>query len=92
MLGYYDPKKALTLKVDSSKDESEHAWCKRVRPIAFASKSLTETEKGYAQIEKELYAILIGLKRFHQFTYGRRIYGTFWSQANICYNEEANHG
>ena len=31
------------------------------------------TEKGYALIEKELYAILIGLKRFHQFTYGRRV-------------------
>ena len=43
------------------------------RPIAFASKSLTQAEIGYAQIEKELLAILFGCKRFHQYTYGRRV-------------------
>lgn len=42
-------------------------------PIAYASKSLTQTETGYAQIEKELLAILFGCKRFHQFTYGRPV-------------------
>ena len=42
-------------------------------PIAFASKSLTQAEIGYAQIEKELLAILFGCKRFHQYTYGRRV-------------------
>ena len=43
------------------------------RPIAFASKSLTQTEVGYAQIEKELLAIVFGLKRWNQFTYGRKV-------------------
>ena len=42
-------------------------------PIAFASKSLTQTEVGYAQIEKELLAIVFGLKRWNQFTYGRHV-------------------
>lgn len=41
--------------------------------IAFASKSLTPTEQHYAQIEKELYAILFGCKKFHQYVYGRKI-------------------
>ena len=43
------------------------------RPIAFASKSLSQTEVGYAQIEKELLAIVFGLKRWSQFSYGRHV-------------------
>ena len=43
------------------------------RPVAFASKSLTQTEVGYAQIGKELLAIEFGLKRWNQFTYGRHV-------------------
>lgn len=34
---------------------------------------LTETEENYAQIEKELYAVLFGCKRFHQYLYGRQV-------------------
>ena len=59
--------------MDSSKDGLGACLMQEGRPIAFASKSLTETEKGYAQIEKELYAIHFGLKRFHQMTYGRHV-------------------
>ena len=43
------------------------------RPIAFASKSLIQTEIGYEQIEKELLAIAFGLKRWNQLTYGRHV-------------------
>ena len=43
------------------------------QPIAYASKRLTKTEQGYAQIEKELLGILFGCKRFHQYTYARPI-------------------
>ena len=73
VLAYYDPKKELTLEVDSSKDGIGACLMQENRPIAFASKSLTQAETGYAQIEKELLAILFGCKRFHQYTYGRRI-------------------
>ena len=73
VLAYYDPKKELTLEVDSSKDGIGACLMQENRPIAFASKSLTQAEIGYAQIEKELLAILFGCKRFHQYTYGRRV-------------------
>ena len=43
------------------------------KPIAYASKSLTQTECMYAQKQKELVAILYGCKRCHKFTYGREI-------------------
>ena len=45
----------------------------RGRPIAFALKSLTPAEIAYAQVGKELNAILFACRRFHQFTYGRRV-------------------
>lgn len=41
------------------------------RPIAFASKTLNDTEKRYSQIEKEALSIIFGVKKFHQYVYGR---------------------
>ena len=73
VLVYYDPNKELTLEVGSSKDGIGACLMQENRPIAFASKGLTQAEIGYAQIEKELLAILFGCKRFHQYTYGRRV-------------------
>ncbi|MET0104994.1 MAG: RNase H-like domain-containing protein [Sedimenticola sp.] len=73
VLGYYDPSLPLVLEVDASKYGIGCCIMQRGRPIAFASKSLTKTEVGYAQIEKELLAILFGCKRFHQYTYGRQV-------------------
>ncbi|RLU17738.1 hypothetical protein DMN91_009975 [Ooceraea biroi] len=42
------------------------------RVIQYASNSLTETQKKYAQIDKEALAIIFGVKKFHQFLYGNR--------------------
>ena len=40
------------------------------RPIAFASRTLSPSEKNYAQLEKEALSLIFGLKRFHQYLYG----------------------
>ena len=46
------------------------------QPIEFASRTLTETEQRWAQIEKEMLAVVFGLERFDQYTYGRKVYVT----------------
>ena len=42
-------------------------------PITFASKSLTETESRYSNIEREMFGIMFGLERFQQYVYGRHV-------------------
>ncbi len=41
------------------------------KPIAFASRSMSPTEKKYAQLDKEGLAIIFGVKKFHQYLFGR---------------------
>ena len=43
------------------------------RPVAYASRSLTDAESRYAQIEKELLAVQFSLEHFHQFIYGKKV-------------------
>ena len=41
------------------------------QPIAFASRTLAPAEKRYSQLDEEALAIVFGVKRFHQYLYGR---------------------
>ena len=44
----------------------------RLKPVAYASKSLTDAEKRYSNIEHELLAVVFGCIRFHHYLYGRK--------------------
>ena len=41
------------------------------RPIAFASRTLSRAERNYAQLDREVLALVFGVKSFHQYVYGR---------------------
>ena len=69
-LNVFDPKKPITIQNDSSEYAIGSVLLQDDRPVAYASRSLTPTEKNYAQIEKEFLAIIFGLEKFHNYVYG----------------------
>ncbi len=73
VLKYYDPASPLVLQCDSSDHGLGAALLQNDKPVAFASRALTDAERNYAQIEKELLAIVYGTELFHQYTYGRSV-------------------
>ena len=57
ILSYYDPKEELVIQCDASQKGLGAALLQKGKPIAYASRSLTDTETRYAQIEKKMLAI-----------------------------------
>ena len=70
VLCYFDPSKTSTIQADASKHGLGTCLLQQGKPIAYASQSLTSSESNYAQIEKELLAIVFACDEFHQFIYG----------------------
>ena len=58
------------LKVDSSKHGFGAALKQDGKPIEYDCRSLTTTEWRWAQMEKELLSVVVGLERLDQYTYG----------------------
>ena len=65
--------KPLILENDSCEYGLGAAIFQESQPIAYASRTLTDTERRYAQIEKKMLALVYGLEKFHQYTYGRHV-------------------
>ena len=72
-LSFFDPKKQVTLQADSSQNGLGAVLLQDEKPIAYSSRSLTESQKRWAQIEKELLAVVVALERFDQYMYGRPV-------------------
>ena len=70
-LKYYDWSKLVTLQCDASLKGLGACIIQDGQPIAFGSKSLMDTETHYANIERELLAIICGCEKFHTYLYGR---------------------
>ncbi len=69
-LTYFDTQKPTVIQVDASMKGLGAALLQDGKPIAFASKALTEAEQRYANIERELLAVVFGCTRFHTYLYG----------------------
>ena len=73
VLRYYKLAKKVTLQCDSSQFGLGAALLQNGQPVAYASGAVTDAETCYAQIEKELLAIVFVCERFERYVYGRDI-------------------
>ena len=73
VLSYYQPDQPLSIQCDASQKGLGAALIQDGRPVAYASRSLSDTEQRYAQIEKEMLAIMFALVKFNQYTFGRHV-------------------
>lgn len=71
VLSLVDPSKPVKLQVDVSKSGLGACILQDGHSIAYASRSLTQAEGHYAQIEKDLLAVVFGCERFNHYIYGR---------------------
>ena len=72
-LVFYDPKKDLTIQCDASKDGIGACLLQEGQPVAYASRAMISAETRYAQIEKELLAIVFSAEKFKHYIYGRSV-------------------
>ena len=77
LLCLYDKELPLKLACETSSYDVgavlSHVYSdKSERPILYASRTLNIHEKNYSQLDKEGVAIMFGLKKFHQYIYGRK--------------------
>ena len=71
VLKYYNLQEEVTLQCDASQSGLGTALLQNGQPVAYASRALTPTETRYAQIEKELLAIVFACEHFEPYIYGR---------------------
>ena len=71
VLRYYNLNDEVTLQCDASQSGLGAAMLQNGQPVAYASRALTPTETRYAQIEKELLAIVFACEKFDPYIFGR---------------------
>ena len=70
VLAYYNPKKQTMLQTDASIKGLGACLLQEEKPVYFASKALTEAQKGYVAIEIESWlAVAWAMEKFHHFLY-----------------------
>ena len=73
MLEYCNPGEELTVQCDASDKGLGAALMQNGKPVAFASRAFTDPETCYAQIEKEMLAVVYALQKFDQYVCGRPV-------------------
>lgn len=73
VLKFFDVEANIKISVDASSYGLGACVLQNEQPVAYASRSLNTAERNYAQIEKEMLAIVFGLTKFHQYAYGKSV-------------------
>ena len=73
VLAYFDKDKDHIIQTDASKTGLGAVLLQEGQPVAYASRTLTDTERRYSNIEIELLGVVFGLERLHHYTFGKPI-------------------
>jgi len=73
LLTHPDPNEEFVIETDASDYQLGAVIKQKGKPIAYYSRKLTEPQKKYSTIEKELLAILETVEQFRPFLWGRKI-------------------
>ena len=69
VLQFFNPAVSSVIQADASQHGLGACLLQQGKPVAYASRSLSSCECNYAQIEKELLAIVFACGKFHQYIY-----------------------
>ena len=71
-LPYFNPESPTTLQTDASKKGLGAVILQNSKPVMFASRALTGSERNYQNLERECLATIWGIEKFHYFLYGKQ--------------------
>ena len=74
VISFFDTKCSIEIQVDASSRGLCACLIQNKHPISYSSRNLTNGEKDYAQIEKEILAIVYACEKINQFVYGQPIF------------------
>ena len=63
VLAYFDKNKDHIIQTDASKTGLGAVLLQEGQPVVYASRTLTDTERRYSNIERELLGVVFGLER-----------------------------
>ena len=70
VLKYFDATKPVKISVHSSSKGMGAILLQDEHPVTYASKALTSSQQNYAQLEKEMFAIVFDCTTFHEYIFG----------------------
>ena len=70
-LPYFNPKASMILQTDASKKGLGAVLLQNSKPVMFASRALTGSERNYQNLECECLAKIWVMEKFHYFLYGK---------------------
>ena len=71
-LPYFNPESATTLQTNASKKGLGEVILQNSKPVMFASRALTGSERNYQNLERECLVTIWGMEKFHYFLYGKQ--------------------
>lgn len=72
VLQNFDTSLPIVIQCDASKDGLGCCLMQNGKPVSYASRSLTNAEKNFSQIEKELLSVVWATRKFHYYIYGKK--------------------